>query len=69
MPRWRYDDDKGKDIATFPVRLSIDRAQYAILQAWRRDNPGWSFKQALVAAFVLGVQELGETYDPRRRIS
>jgi hypothetical protein len=66
MPRWTKDED-GRDLAGFTLRVRLDRAQFAIMKSFARDNPGKTFYEALDAAFFLGVEQLGLTYDPRRR--
>lgn len=69
MPRWTPDPKTGKDVATIRVAVQIDRAQYAILRAYQRDsvNSAPDMRQALLTAFYIGLDELGETYDPTRK--
>lgn len=67
MPHWKKDEETGLDLAGFTCRVNLDRAQFAIVQAFRRDNPGKTFHEALLACFFMGLEQLGLTYDPRRR--
>lgn len=67
LPRWLPDETTGKDTAILVVRAPIDRAQYAILQDYRRDNPGMGLREAMLAALYVGIAELGVTYDSRNK--
>lgn len=68
MPQWARDETKGKDVATFRLEAELDRAEYAVLQAWRRDNADRetghkpSMKQALAVALQIGLQEMGKQF-------
>ena len=68
MPRWQKNKD-GRDRAAFSLRVELSRVEYQIIREYIRDNrdEGWSDRQAIMNALKIGLEELGETYDPRKR--
>lgn len=66
MPRWTQDPETGKDVANVRMIVPIDRAQFATLRNYQRDNEGTDLRTAILTALYIGLQELGETYDPTR---
>jgi hypothetical protein len=67
MPRWTTDEKTGKDVAYVNARIPLDRAQFATLRAYQRDNEGLDLKSAVIAVFFVGLDELSSDYDPRRK--